>query len=151
MGEVEAPQGEQPVKVKRLKEDAILPRYQSDGAAGLDLHACINESDLFVPAGETVIVPTGIAVAIPKGYVGLIWDRGSMAKDGFHTVAGVVDSDYRGEIMVLQYNRCRYPNYISKGARIAQMLIVPCTQVEIEEGELDETERGEGRFGSTGK
>lgn len=138
------------VRVERLTANAVVPQYQSGGAAGLDLHAA---DDYEIAAGGCAVIPTGIAVAIPENHVGLIWDRGSMAKRGLHTLAGVVDSDYRGEIMVVLFNTNSgfSQQSIHKGDRIAQMLIVPCPQVRVMEvGELDETDRGEGRFGSTG-
>jgi dUTP pyrophosphatase len=138
------------LQIKKLYPDAQIPKYQSDGAAGLDLHAL--ETVGFGHNDKLAVVGTGISVSIPDGYVGLIWDRGSMAKNGFHTIAGVVDSDYRGEIMVCMMNIWDSNNLIHKGQRIAQLLIVPCPQVEIEDvDELSDTARCEGRFGSTGR
>lgn len=153
------------LQIKKLHPDAQMPKYQSDGAAGLDLYAysihgyeglgesgwdCKDEN--LIRHGDRRIIKTGVSVAIPPGYVGLIWDRGGMAKEGFHTMAGVVDSDYRGEVLVMLHNVTRHDINIEKGQRIAQILIVPCPQVEIEEvDELSDTERGDGRFGSTGR
>lgn len=137
--------------VKKVRQAAQLPRYGTAGAAGLDLHACLKDTRLLLP-GNSTIVPTGIACAIPEGFVGLIWDRGSTAKRGLHTLAGVVDGDYRGEIMVVVLNTSKTSQIIAPGERIAQMLVVPCPQVDVVEvDQLSETKRGEGAFGSTGR
>lgn len=139
------------VRVKRLKEGARMPLYATAGAAGLDLYSCLDEP-LHLAPGSIVRVPTGIAVAIPRGYVGLIRDRSSLALAGLHTVAGVIDCDYRGEILIAAYYAGSGDLIIHSGERIAQMLVLPSPQVEIAEvQELPPTERGAGGFGSTGR
>jgi dUTP pyrophosphatase len=139
------------VKAKRLREGARLPLYATAGAAGLDLYSCL-EQPLVLAPGKIVRVPTGIAVAIPQGYVGLIRDRSSLALAGFHTVAGVIDSDYRGEILIAAYYVGSGEMTIENGDRIAQMIILHSPQAEIVEAkELPHTERGAGGFGSTGR
>jgi dUTP pyrophosphatase len=123
--------------------------YQSEGAGGIDLHA--SEDKLFA-SFATHLIPTGIKMKIPNGYVGIIKDRSGMAVDGWETHAGVLDSDFRGEVKVLIENNRSSPRAIWKGDRIAQLLIVPIVNVIIREcDELDETKRGGEGFGSTGK
>lgn len=133
--------------VKRLTETAILPTRGSPGAAGLDLYA-----DGYADAGpgDVVSIATGISVAIPEGYVGLVWPRSGLAfKRGVQVLAGVVDADYRGEVRVLL--TAQAPMQINPGDRIAQLLIQPVEMVTAEEAEtLPETVRGHGGFGSTG-
>ena len=137
--------------VKKLREGARLPEYATAGAAGLDLYACLDAA-LEIPAGEGVLVPTGWAVAIPSGYVGLVRDRSSLAVQGLLTVAGVIDSDYRGEVLVAMRNAGTAPMLIESGRRVAQMLIITSPQVTVEElSELPQTARGAGGFGSTGR
>lgn len=139
------------VRTKRLRSGARLPLYATAGAAGLDLYSCLDQP-LRVAPGSIVRVPTGIAVEIPWGYVGLIRDRSSLALAGFHTVAGVIDSDYRGEILIAAHYAGSGEMVIENGERIAQMIILPSPQVEIVEvEELQSTERGAGGFGSTGR
>ena len=136
------------LKVKRLVPDAEVPQYQSAGAAGLDLHAA---ETVCIEPGRHETVRAGVALAIPTGHVGLIFDRSSVAKEGLHTMAGVIDSDYRGEIKVMLLNTMPFPFLMRYGDRIAQLLIIPCLQhTVLEVNELDETERGSGGFGSTG-
>jgi dUTP pyrophosphatase len=135
---------------KTLSESARLPKYGRDGDAGLDLYA--NQSVVLDPNSRQLI-KTGIVMAIPKGYVGLIWDRGGMAvKHGITTVAGVVDSNYRGEVGVVLLNTTSEPYMITAGDRIAQMLIQPVVTAVLDQvEELDETNRGAGAYGSSGK
>ncbi|MFH1682767.1 MAG: dUTP diphosphatase [Candidatus Woesearchaeota archaeon] len=137
------------IKIKKLNEDAIIPRYANPGDAGMDFYS--NENVLINP-GERKLVSTGISMAIPEGYVGLIWDKSGIAsKHGMKTMAGVIDSSYRGEIKILLHNLNIEEYKIEKGNKIAQMLIQPVEQKEIiEVDELSETERGAGGFGSTG-
>lgn len=141
------------MKFKKLRPDAKAPVYGSVDAAGADLYACVSEPVIFAP-GETIMIPTGIAVAIPKGYVGLVFARSSLGtKRGLAPAnkVGVIDADYRGEIMVSLHNHSSAPQTIDAYERVAQMAIVPFLQVSYEEAEeLDDTERGEGGFGSTG-
>lgn len=138
---------------KKLREGAQPPCYQTEFAAGADLYACLEEP-LLVGAGETVFVPTGIAMEIPTGYVGLIYARSGLAcKQGLAPAnkVGVIDSDYRGEIMVALYNHSKEEKKIEAGERIAQMVITPYLKVDYDEvRKLDETKRGAGGFGSTG-
>ena len=136
-------------EVKRLTKSASLPTKGNDDDAGWDLYA--NES-VTIPAGATVLVSTGIAMAIPKGYTGLIWDRSSMGVKGIHRHAGVVDSGYRGPVKVCLHNTTGNPYTVDIGDRVAQILIqgVPAFKIhEVEE--LNSTDRGSGGFGSTGK
>ena len=137
------------IRIKKLTEDALLPKYAGPREAGMDFHA--NKETVLQP-NERKLISTGIAMAIPEGYVGLLWDRsGLAAKKGLKTMGGVIDSTYRGEIGVIMHNLSKQEFIIEKGMRIAQMLIQPVEQRELKEvDELDETERGEGGFGSTG-
>ena len=135
--------------IKKLA-DVPTPEYKSKDAAAFDLYAAQGTT---IYAGERAIIPSGIAVAIPKSHVGLIWDRsGLAAKHGMHCLAGVIDSDYRGEIGIVLYNTSNAAYEVTKGDRIAQMLIQPVVQCDIQEFEqLEETQRADGGFGSTGK
>jgi dUTP pyrophosphatase len=143
-----------PIRVKILREGAKLPAYGTAEAAGADLCACIEE-DLIIEPGMTAFVPTGFAMEVPKGCAGLIYARSGMAcKRGLAPAnkVGVVDSDYRGEIMVALHNHGAEPQTISNGDRIAQMIITPVITPEyIVSDSLDDTQRGGGGFGSTGK
>ncbi len=137
------------IRVKKISPEANLPLYQHAGDAGLDLFSAVNK---VVAAGEVKAIPTGIKMAIPEGYVGLIWDKSGLSIRGVHRLAGVVDSGYRGEVRVVMANLGREPFAIQKGMKIAQMLIQPVVTVEVVEAdELDDTPRGEGGFGSTGR
>lgn len=142
------------IEVKKLSPNAILPSYGSDGAAGMDLYACLDHS-LLISVGRRMLVPTKIAVAIPRGYEGQVRPRSGLAwKHGLTVLntPGTIDSDYRGEIMVMIENRGDKPYMIAGGDRIAQLVIAPCPTASIEEVEvLDATPRGAGGFGSTGK
>lgn len=142
------------VRVKKLRETAILPTYGSAEAAGADLYACLEESVSIGP-GETVFIPTGIAMEVPKGYAGLVYARSSLgSKRGLAPAnkVGVIDSDYRGEIRVVLHNHGKEAQTIFGGDRIAQLLITPVLQPAFEEAEdLTDTTRGQGGFGSTGK
>lgn len=142
------------ISVKLVHPRGILPTYGSEGAAGADLYACL-DGEVTIPAGETVMIPTGLAMEIPQGCVGLIFARSSLGtKRGLAPAnkVGVIDSDYRGQILVALHNHGRCDQTIGHGERIAQMLIMPVlhpayTQVS----QLSETGRGSGGFGSTGK
>jgi len=142
------------IRVKKLKANAILPTYGSAEAAGADLYACLEESVLIRP-GESVFVPTGLAMEIPKGYAGLIYARSGLAsKRGLAPAnkVGVIDSDYRGEFIVVLHNHGAEIQEISHGERIAQLIITPVfTPGFAEVAELSETKRSAGGFGSTGK
>lgn len=141
------------VKIKKLNENAKIPTYGSDYAAGADLYACIEESLTFNPH-ETKLVPTGLAFMIPEGYAGLIYARSGLASKRHLAPAnkvGVVDSDYRGEVMVALHNHSDEVVTIDAYERIAQFVITPFLKADFEESDvLDETSRGEGGFGSTG-
>lgn len=137
------------IRVKRIQENAKLPAYSHSGDAGLDL---FSSADLILESGGVKPVPTGIKMAIPPGYVGLIWGKSGISLKGVHRLAGVVDSDYRGEIKVVMINLSDTPFFIKKGMKIAQMLIQPVSSVGVTEvEELEDTTRGENGFGSTGK
>lgn len=137
------------LKIKKIHPDAILPKYLLPGDAAMDLYA--NEAKILQPT-QRELISTGIAMAIPTGHVGLIWDRSGMAANhGIKSMGGVIDSNYRGEVKVILHNLTNLPFTIEKGMRIAQMLIQEVTQKEIlEVEELDESIRGEKGFGSTG-
>lgn len=142
------------IAVKILKEGAKLPTYGSAEAAGADLYACLEE-DVIIEPGKTAFIPTGFAMAVPKGCAGLIYARSGLAcKRGLAPAnkVGVIDSDYRGEIMVALHNHGTEPQRISHGERIAQMVITPVLTPDYQISEtLDDTGRGEGGFGSTGR
>ncbi len=134
-----------------LRKGARLPQYATTGAAGLDLYACL-ECPMEIVPGSITLVPTGIALAVPAGHVGLVRDRSSLAIAGLPTVAGVIDSDYRGELLVALHNVGTEARVIQPGDRIAQMLVLPCPRAEVVEvEELPPSERGAGGFGSTGR
>ncbi len=141
------------VRLKKLDERATVPTYGSEYSAGADLYACLAE-ELTIAAGETVLVHTGIAMEIPEGYVGLIYARSGLAtKRGLAPAnkVGVIDSDYRGEIMVALHNHGSIPQTVEHGERIAQMVIAPFLKADYELAEeLEDTVRGAGGFGSTG-
>jgi dUTP pyrophosphatase len=143
------------VNFKKLNENAIVPTYGSEFAAGADLYACTNGETVTFAPSETKLIKTGIAMEIPEGYAGLIYARSGIAnKRGLapSNKVGVVDSDYRGEIMVSLHNHSLSEQSITDGERIAQMVIAPFLKVEYTEvEELTDTARGEGGFGSTGK
>ena len=144
---------EENVEIKKLNEKAIIPTYGSIDAAGADLYACIDESETIMPH-ETKLIKTGLAMAIPKGLVGLIFARSGLAsKRGLAPAnkVGVVDADYRGEVMVALHNHTNEPQTIESGERIAQMAFIPYVKGLFNVvDELSETLRGEGGFGSTG-
>ena len=142
------------IHVKLLRQGARLPSYGSAEAAGADLYACISEPVTIEP-GETAFVPTGIALEVPKGCAGLIYARSGMAcKRGLAPAnkVGVVDSDYRGEVIVALHNHGAQPQTVENGERIAQFLITPVLTPAYEVAEeLTDTLRNAGGFGSTGK
>ena len=142
------------INIKKLNENAVIPTYGSDFSAGADLYALLDAPVSFNP-GETILIHTGIAMEIPVGYAGLIYARSGLAsKKGLAPAnkVGVVDADYRGEIMVALHNHNTVPVSIAPGERIAQLVITPFLKgVFNPVDELSETVRGEGGFGSTGK
>lgn len=142
------------INVKKLKENAILPTYGSQGAAGADLYACLDETVTIRP-GETAFIPTGLSMEIPVGTAGLIYARSGLAcKQGLAPAnkVGVIDSDYRGEFIVALHNHSGEVRSVSHGDRVAQLVITPViTGVFTEVAELTDTQRAAGGFGSTGK
>ncbi len=142
------------IKIKRLKPNAILPHYGTEFSAGADLHALLDGDELVIPPHGTEFVHTGLSVEIPEGYVGLVYARSGIAsKRGLAPAnkVGVVDSDYRGEIIVSLLNHTDMPQTISNGERVAQLVIAPYLKADfVEADELAGSVRGEGGFGSTG-
>ena len=142
------------MRIKKLSEDAILPTYGSEFAAGADLYACL-EKEVLIEPGQTLLIKTGLAMEIPEGLVGLIYARSGLAsKRGLAPAnkVGVVDSDYRGEIMVALHNHGTVAQTVAHGERIAQMVFAPYYAADfVLSDELDDTVRGVGGFGSTGK
>lgn len=139
---------------KKLNKNAITPTYGTPLSAGADLYN-LPECDITIPAHSTVLIHTGIAVEIPEGYCGLIFARSGLAtKRGLAPAnkVGVIDADYRGEVMVALHNHTDTEATVLAGERVAQMVITPFVQVSFDEvNELTDTQRGEGGFGSTGR
>ena len=142
------------VNLKKLNGNAVIPTKGSEHSAGYDLYACLDEEFILIKPGEIFKVPTGIAVEIPNGYVGLIFARSGLAiNKNLAPVnkVGVCDSDYRGEYLVALLNSGKEEVKIKNKDRIAQLVVVPILSVKFKEVEnLTETKRGEGGFGSTG-
>ena len=141
------------MRVKKLSEHAILPTYGSEFSAGADLDAC-TDRDLVIESGQTLLIHTGLSMEIPEGLVGLIYARSGLAsKRGLAPAnkVGVVDSDYRGEIMVALHNHSAISQVVAHGERIAQMVFAPYYAADfVLSDELEDTVRGVGGFGSTG-
>ncbi len=139
------------VKIKKLIDTAVLPKYGTEFSAGADL---VNAGErVTIGSGETVVIHTGIAMEIPVGLVGLVHARSGLAtKRGLAPAnkVGVIDSDYRGEIMVALHNHGSAPQTVERGERIAQIIIAPYITATFIEGDLEDSVRGEGGFGSTG-
>ena len=144
----------EPIRIKFLSENAKIPTYGSNEAAGADLYACIPEKVTIQP-GESAWIPTGIAMELPVGYVGLIFARSSMGvKRGLAPAnkVGVIDSDYRGEIRVVLYNHSKDAQTVEPNERVAQIAVMPVITPGFElVEELTDTQRAGGGFGSTGK
>ena len=142
------------MQIRRLRPDAIVPRYQTADAAGMDLHAALDEP-MRVEPGVAVAVPTGLAMAIPRGYEGQVRPRSGLARKHAVTLTnapGTLDADFRGQVLVLLINHGREPFTIAHGDRIAQLVIAPVVRAELDiVQDLSETERGAGGFGSTGR
>lgn len=142
------------VRTKKLCENAVLPKYGTEFAAGADLYACTDAEAVTLAPGETKLIHTGIALEIPAGYAGFVFARSGLAsKRGLAPAnkVGVIDSDYRGELMVALHNHSGIPQSVENGERIAQLVILPYLAVDfIESDTLDDTDRGTGGFGSTG-
>ena len=141
------------IEIKKINENAVIPKYGTDFSAGADLYALTDET-LTIAPGESLLIHTGISVAIPEGLVGLIFGRSGMAcKRGLAPAnkVGVIDSDYRGEIMVCLHNHGNVSQTVENGERIAQIAFLPYYTADFKlVDELDETVRGAGGFGSTG-
>ena len=143
------------IKIKKVNPNAKTPTHGSEQAAGYDLYACLDAEKITIPAHQTVKVSTGLSMASPNGYFGAIFARsGLAAKEGLRPAncVGVVDSDYRGEFIVMLHNDTDEPKTVSNHDRVAQLVIMPYMSVDFEETDsLDDTQRGAGGFGSTGK
>ena len=141
------------ILIKRLSKEVSLPKYETTGSSGMDLAANIN-SNINLDPGKTAIIPTGLTLSIPKGYEIQIRLRSGLAakkKISVLNTSGTIGSVYRGEIKVILINHGDAPFQVEKGLRIAQMVVCPIVQAQIEEvNDLNETERGKGGFGSTG-
>ena len=142
------------LRIKKLRDNAQMPTYGSEWAAGADMYAAIDEAVTIEP-GETKFIPTGLAFEIPEGYAGFVHASSGLAsKRGLAPAnkVGVIDADYRGEVMVALHNHGKETQTVEAGERIAQMIIAPfITANFIFSDELDDTVRGEGGFGSTGR
>ena len=142
-----------PVAVKKLRSNAKLPTYGSEFAAGADLYACL-EAPVTIQPHETYLVPTGLSLELPVGWAGMVHARSGMATKRHLAPAnkvGVIDCDYRGEVMVSLHNHSNVPQTVEPGERIAQLVIMPYLTAQFFEAEeLSDTVRGEGGFGSTG-
>lgn len=140
------------IPVLLLTSQAQVPTYGSEHAAGMDLYAAIDGDAIEIPAKGRAMIPTGVAMAMPVGHYGRIAPRsGLAAKHGLDVLAGVIDCDYRGEIRVVLHNTSDTPYYVNNGERVAQMILAPYVKGEfVTVGTLEESERGEGGFGSTG-
>ena len=137
------------IKFQKILDDAIIPHYAHPGDAGMDIFSA---EETIIKAGERKSVRTGIKMGLPEGFAGLVWDKSGLAlKNGIKTMAGVIDSGYRGEIGIVLINLGQSDFKIEKGQKIAQMLVQKVERMEIKEvKELNETKRGGGGFGSTG-
>lgn len=145
---------DRPIEIKKLSNTAIIPTKGSEYAAGHDLYADLKEA-IQVNPGDTLKIPTGIAMAIPNGYFGAIYARSGLAtKQGLAPAnkVAVIDSDYRGELIVVLYNQSNVPQIVHPGDRIAQLVIQPYIDYDVKiVEELNSTERGDGGFGHSGK
>lgn len=142
------------IRIKKLHPNAVIPTYGSLEAAGADIYACL-EAAVTIPAGKTVFIPTGLAMEVPRGCAGLIYARSSMgSKRGLAPAnkVGVIDSDYRGQVMVALHNHSQEDQVVNHGERVAQLIITPVFTPGFREvDDLSETDRGSGGFGSTGR
>ena len=142
------------IPVKKLRPGAMLPTFGTQEAAGADLYACL-EAPIVIAPGKTAFVPTGLAMELPRGYVGLVYARSGLACKRDLAPAnkvGVIDSDYRGEFMIALHNHGTEARVVEHGDRIAQLVVTPVIQPDYYEADtLDDTPRGTGGFGSTGK
>lgn len=141
------------VKVRKIRPEARLPEYQSEGAAGADLYACIDAEMILPPLG-TILIPTGLALEIPSGYQGEVRARSGLAlREGLFVLnaPGTIDSDYRGELKIILSNFSSETRTVRPFERIAQLIIMPVVKAAFVESDLNETDRTEQGFGSTGK
>lgn len=148
---IQAAKSEVFVKIMQVHEHAVCPRYQTKGASGADLHSVV---DLIIPPGKTALVPTGISLGIPEGYEGQVRPRSGLAFKYGVTVLnspGTIDSDYTGEVKVILINHGDQEFVIHRGDRIAQLVFCPVNNAIFIDSKLDETDRGAGGFGSTGR
>lgn len=146
---------DQILKIKKLREGAVVPQRATEGSAGLDLRACI-DSPITLAPGDLAMIPAGIAISLPdRGYAAFVFARSGLGvKHGvsLSNGVGVIDSDYRGEICVGLCNLGSQPYEIQPGERVAQLVVMPVCPLPVQQvEELDETQRGAGGFGSTGK
>ncbi len=141
------------ILIKKLSKESVIPKYETDGSSGMDIAANIKKKIEILP-GEKVIIPLGFSLSIPKGFEIQIRPRsGLAAKKGISVLntPGTIDSDYRGEVKVILINLSKEKFIVENGMRIAQMIVSPVIQAELEEvKELPSTSRGDGGFGSTG-
>lgn len=142
------------LKIKKVQENAVIPKRATAGSAGLDLCACI-DAPLTLSSGDTALIPTGLAIELPSSQYGaFVFARSGLSIKhgiGLLNAVGVIDSDYRGEIKVGVINQIKEPYTIEPGERIAQLVIMPVATLPVEEAQtLGESERGAGGFGSTG-
>ena len=141
------------ILIKRLSKEVSLPKYETSGSSGMDLAANI-DTNISIDPGKSAIIPTGLALSIPKGFEVQIRPRSGLAakqKISVLNTPGTIDADYRGEIKVILINLGHEPFRVEKGLRIAQMVVCPIVQAQLKEvDDLSETERGKGGFGSTG-
>jgi len=141
------------ILIKRLSKEVSLPKYETKGSSGMDLAADIN-TIISIEPGKTAVIPTGLALSIPKGFEVQIRPRSGLAakhKISVLNTPGTIDADYRGEIKVILINLGKDSFKVEKGLRIAQMVVCPVVQAQLKEvNDLNETERGKGGFGSTG-
>lgn len=142
------------LQIKKLDPNAKLPTYGTEYSAGVDLYVCL-EQPVVIQPGRTELLPTGISIAVPNGYAGFIFARSSLGvKRGLAPAnkVGVIDADYRGPVMVALHNHGSIPQTVEPGDRVAQLVVVPVLAPEMElVDDLDDTARGAGGFGSTGR
>ena len=141
------------ILIKRLSKEVSLPKYETNGSSGMDLAADV-DANINIDPGKTAIIPTGLALSIPKGFEVQIRPRSGLAakqKISVLNTPGTIDADYRGEIKVILINLGQETFIVEKGLRIAQMVVCPIVQAQLKEvDDLSETERGKGGFGSSG-
>ena len=141
------------IKIKKLSNEVLTPKYETPGSSGMDIAAYINE-DVIINSGDKALIPTGFSLSIPQGYEVQIRPRSGLAAKNSITVLnapGTIDADYRGEIKVILINLGKDKFIVKRGERVAQMVVCPVTQVKLEEvKKLSSTDRGTGGFGSTG-